>query len=50
VGLGFYVELAFGRFNGSTTHINGKQVFSGSVEDSAWHVWTTLGLRLVIFP
>jgi hypothetical protein len=50
VGLGFYGEFAFGRFTKSSTHINGEQVFSGSVDNGAWHFWTTLGLRLVIFP
>src|SRR5690606_23072304 len=50
VGLGFYTELAFGRFTSSSTYINDSQTFSGKTKDRAVHVWTTLGFRLVIFP
>lgn len=50
VGLGPYLETAFGRFTKSSTNINGNKTFSGSIDDRAWHAWFTLGVRLVLFP
>ena len=50
VGLGPYLEVAFGRFTKSSTRINGDSTFSGSIDERAWHAWFTLGVRLVVFP
>lgn len=50
VGLGLYAEAAIGRFNDSSTQINGQEVHEGKIDERAWHTWLTMGARLVIFP
>jgi hypothetical protein len=50
LGFGPYAELALGRFNRATVEQNGRKVFSGDIEDRAWHGWLTLGVRMVVRP
>jgi hypothetical protein len=50
VGFGPYAELALGRFTKVTTEQNGRKVFSGDIDDTAFHAWLTIGLRMVVRP
>jgi len=50
VGGGPYLEFAMGRFTRTSTEQNGRQVYSGAIDDRALHAWITLGLRLVVRP
>lgn len=50
VGIGPFGELALGQFTKGTTEQNGRKVFSGGIDDPAWHAWLTIGLRLVVRP
>lgn len=43
-------ELALGRFTKATVEQNGRKVFSGSIDDRAWHAWLTIGVRMVVRP
>lgn len=49
VGGGPFAELALGRY--MSTHTEAQdQVAQTSIDDRAWHVWTSFGLRLVVRP
>jgi hypothetical protein len=50
VGGGPFMELSLGRFTHATVEQNGRKVFSGDIEDRAFHAWLTMGLRLVVRP
>ena len=49
VGFGPYAELAFGRYMQTRTRVEDTESTT-SIDDRAWHVWATLGLRLVVRP
>jgi len=49
VGIGPFAELAFGRYTTTRTE-TGNQVSTTKIDDRAWHVWTTVGLRMVVRP
>lgn len=49
VGFGPYAELSIGRFMQTRTRV-GDFESTVSIDDRAFHVWTTLGLRLVVRP
>lgn len=49
-GLGLWCSTQFGWYVSSTTTINGRTTFDGSIPDTAMHRWTGGGLRMVLFP
>jgi hypothetical protein len=49
VGIGPFAEFAFGRYTTTRTE-TGNQVSTTKIDDRAWHVWTTVGLRMVVRP
>jgi hypothetical protein len=50
VGFGPALHLAVGRFERSETEIGQDLAYRGPIDDPAFHVWATLGLRMVIRP
>lgn len=50
VGGGPFMELALGRFTHTNVEQNGRKVYSGDIDDRAFHAWLTFGLRLVVRP
>ena len=49
VGWGPFAELSFGRYMTTRTEASG-QASTTDIEDRAFHVWATLGMRLVVRP
>jgi hypothetical protein len=49
IGIGPFAELALGRYTTTRTETS-NEVSTNEIEDRAWHVWTTLGLRMVVRP
>jgi hypothetical protein len=49
-GIGPALHLAVGRFETVRTDVSGDLAYRGAIENPAFHVWATLGLRLVIRP
>jgi hypothetical protein len=49
VGIGPFAELALGRFTRTRTEVN-QQASVTSIDDRAFHVWATIGLRMVVRP
>jgi hypothetical protein len=49
VGFGPYGELAFGRYMQTRTRVEDTESTT-TIDDRAWHVWATLGLRFVVRP
>jgi hypothetical protein len=50
VGLGPTLVAAVGRYSHTRTEVNGDETFDGDLDDPRFHVWGTLGFRLVFFP
>lgn len=50
VGVGPYLQAAFGRFSRSSTYVNDDLTYQGELEQRGWHAWLTIGTRLVLFP
>ena len=49
-GFGPYVLGSLGRYFRETTRVEKNMVYQGQIEDQAWHVWLSVGLRLVVLP
>jgi hypothetical protein len=49
-GLGPFVVLSVGRFLHQRTELRNAVAYSGSIDDTAFHAWLSLGLRMVVFP
>lgn len=49
-GIGPALHLAIGRFHNSSTEVDGELAYRDVIRDPAWHLWATLGLRMVIRP
>ena len=49
-GFGPFVEISAGRFQATSTEVNGSEAHEGPVEPGAWHGFLILGARLVVFP
>jgi hypothetical protein len=49
-GLGPTLVAAVGRFNHTRTEVNNEETFDGALDDPRFHVWGTLGVRMVFFP
>jgi hypothetical protein len=49
VGIGPFAEMALGRYMTTRTEVGGH-ASTTDIEDRAWHVWTTLGVRMVVRP
>lgn len=50
LGVAPFMEGAVGRYTTARTEVKGVETFSGDLDGPAFHVWLTLGLRLVFFP
>jgi hypothetical protein len=50
LGIGPYVQAAFGRFGHSTTYVNDDETSRAELGSRSWHTWLSLGTRLVLFP
>jgi hypothetical protein len=50
VGLGPTLVAGVGRYNHTRTEVNGDETFDGDLDDPRFHVWGTLGFRMVFFP
>jgi hypothetical protein len=50
VGYGPFVAAALGQFTSTTTELDGRGEFTSRIHDRAFHVWVTIGLRLVFNP
>jgi hypothetical protein len=49
-GVGPALTLAFGRFSTTRTEVNDDVTFDGDIDDPAFHMWGTLGARMVFLP
>lgn len=49
-GLGPALHLALGRFESVRTDMDEELAYRDTIADPGWHLWATLGLRLVIRP
>jgi hypothetical protein len=50
VGMGPTLVAAVGRYSHTRTEVNNDETFDGDLDDPRFHVWGTLGFRLVFFP
>lgn len=50
LGLGPYLQAAFGRFSRASTYVNDELTYEGELDPRGWHAWLTIGTRLVLFP
>lgn len=44
--IGPYVQVGWGRFTDQTIDPEGSVKFENSIDDRAWHMWTTVGAKL----
>jgi hypothetical protein len=49
-GLGPALTVGLGRYDHTSTTVNGDETFDGSVEDKSFHAWVSLTLRWVVLP
>lgn len=49
-GFGPFVEVSAGRYDVTSTEMDGARVHEGPVASSAWHGFLMLGARLVVLP
>lgn len=50
IGFGPALNVAAARYTHTKTEVNGRTEYDGAIDDTAWHAWITLSLRMVFLP